>query len=75
MGVRSAWAAACRREAVKNIVMAVGEEVVESSGSLVERVCVFKGGLVGYFQGGRRREFRLLRVVGRKEGWREEEKV
>lgn len=40
MGVRSAWAAACRREAVKNIVMAVGEEVVESSGSLVESVCV-----------------------------------
>lgn len=34
---------------------------------------MFKCGLVGYFQGGRRREFRLLRVVGRKEGWGEEE--
>lgn len=34
-GVRSAWAAACRREAVVNIVVE-GEEVVEIAGSLVE---------------------------------------
>ena len=71
MGVRSAWAAACRREAVKNIVVVGEGGPSRISGSFVRGL--FKGGLTEYFSARLTSGNSVVAGGRRKEGWRGEE--